>query len=156
MIKTLLIGLWVCAASLGTSYVVASMQAPGGEKKEDPTYFAGLDWRKTDGITIPVLSKDKISGYVLARFVYTIDGETAAKLATPPDPFILNDAFGAVYETSGFDFEHPEKYDLEGLKKRIKDSVNARYGQELVHEILVEQFDFLPKDDMAPRKTASN
>lgn len=156
MIRTLLIGLWVCAASLGTSYVVASMQSPDGEKKPDPSYFAGLDWRKTEGITIPVLSKDKISGYVLARFVYTIDGEAAAKLATPPDPFILNDAFVTVYETSGFDFEHPEKYDLEGLKNRIKESVNKRYGQELVHEVLVEQFDFLPKDDMTPHKTASN
>lgn len=155
MIKTLAIGLWVCVASLGSSYVAASMQGPAHEEKKSPTYFAGLDWRKTEGITIPILSKSKISGYVLARFVYTVDGETANTLAVPPDPFILNDAFTAVYQASDFDFEHPERYDLEALKTRIKESVNKRFGQEIVHEILVEQFDFLPKDEMAPKMTAS-
>ncbi|GGE19741.1 hypothetical protein GCM10011390_43730 [Aureimonas endophytica] len=154
MIKLLAIGLWVCVASLGASYVTASMQGPKVEEHKEPTYFNGLDWRKTESITVPILTSDKIAGYVLARFVYTIDGEIGNKLAVPPDSFILNDAFAAVYQTSGFDFQHPEKYDLEGLKKSIKETVNKRYGQELVHEVMVEQFDFLPKDDMAP-KTAS-
>ncbi|WP_152046109.1 hypothetical protein [Aureimonas psammosilenae] len=156
MIKTLAIGLWVCVASLGASYVAASMQGPAVEEKHEPTYFNGLDWRKTESITVPILTKDRIAGYVLARFVYTIDGEIANKLAVPPDAFVMNDAFTAVYQTSDFDFQNPQKYDLDGLKTKIKDSVNKRYDQELIHEVLVEQFDFLPKDDMSPKTASAN
>ena len=145
MIKIIAIGIWVCIASLGSSYAVASYYSGGPEKEPAPTYFAGLDYRKTEGITVPIIAKNAIQGYVLASFVYTVDGEMANKLSVPPDPFILDEAFRSVYATSTFDFEKPEQYDLAALTNTIKDAVNARYKQEVVHEVLIEQFDFLPK-----------
>ena len=30
----------------------------------------------------------------------------------------------------------------------IRDAVNARYKQEVIHEVLIQQFDFLPKEDV--------
>ncbi len=157
MLKTLLVGLWVCAATLGAAYATATVRGGDNEAAAEPTYFAGLDWRRTDPVTVPILSKNAVEGYVLARFVYTIDGEAAAGLAVPPDAFILNDVFASVYQTSDFDFSQPQKYDLEALKAGIKTSVNKRYGTELIREILVEQFDFLPKEKMAPDpQSASN
>ena len=149
MIKILAIGIWIVVATLGSSYVAASMSAPAGPEPEaEPTYFAGLDYRKTDTITVPIIAKEKIRGYVLASFVYTIDGETAAKLAVAPDAFIIDEAFRAVYSTSGFDFEHAEQFDLAVLTASIRDKVNARYNQKIVDEVLIQQFDFLPKDEV--------
>jgi flagellar basal body-associated protein FliL len=146
MIKIIAVGIWVCIASLGSSYAVASYvsQEATTETKE-PTYFVGLDYRKTEGITVPIIARNAIQGYVLASFVYTVDGEIANKLAVPPDPFILDEAFRSVYTTSTFDFEKPEQYDLAALTSMIRDAVNARYKQDVVHEVLIEQFDFLPK-----------
>ena len=149
MIKILAIGIWIVVATLGSSYVAASMSAPSSPEPEaEPTYFAGLDYRKTDTITVPIVAKDKIRGYVLASFVYTIDGETASKLAVAPDPFIVDEAFRAVYSTSQFNFEKAEQFDLAALTGSIRDAVNARYKQEIVHEVLIQQFDFLPKDEV--------
>lgn len=146
MIKIIAIGIWVCIASLGTSYAVASyVSNEASAETVEPTYFVGLDYRKTEGITVPIIAKNAIQGYVIASFVYTVDGEIANKLAVPPDPFILDEAFRAVYTASTFDFEKPEQYDLAALTNAIRDSVNGRYKQEIVHEILIEQFDFLPK-----------
>jgi flagellar basal body-associated protein FliL len=150
MIKIIAIGLWVCIATLGSSYVMASMQssAPEGEEgKPPPSYFVGLDYKKTDGITVPIIANDKVQGYVLANFVYTIDGEMASSLSVPPDPFILDEAYRAVYSTSNFDFEHPERFDLAALTASIKTAVNARYKKDVVDDVLIEQFDFLPRNE---------
>ncbi|MFD2236337.1 hypothetical protein [Aureimonas populi] len=148
MIKILLLGLWVAAVSLGSTYVVASVRSGTVAEKEEPTYFAGLDYRRTDAISVPIIAEGNIQGYVLARFVYTIDGQTVATMAVPPDPFVLDEAFRRVYSVSGFDFERPERYDLAALTGDIRVAVNERLGRDVVREVLVEQFDFLPRNEM--------
>lgn len=149
MIKIIAIGVWIVVATLGSSYVAASMSAPTApEVPPDPTYFAGLDYRTTEVITVPIIAKNAIRGYVLAAFVYTIDGETVSKLAVPPDPFIMDEAFRAVYSASNFDFEKAEQFDLVALTGSIRDAVNARYQKEIIREVLIQQFDFLPKEDV--------
>jgi len=151
VIKLLAVGLWVCAVALGSSYVMASMFSSGAEaeaKPANPDYFEGLDYKSTDSVTIPMISDGKIQGYILARFVYTIDGKTASELKVPPDPFILDEVFRRLYSTDNFDFDRPERYDLASLTDGIRDSINKRYGQDLVHEVLVEQFDYIPKKEV--------
>ena len=147
MIKLLAVGLWVCAVTLGSSYVMASINSAPSEVAE-PDYFEGLDYRKTENITIPMIKDSAIRGYILARFVYTIDGKTVAQLKVPPDPFILDEAFRRLYTTDGFDFDEPTRFDLSSLTDGIRDAVNARYSEELVKEILVDQFDYIAKDDI--------
>ncbi len=148
MIKLLAIGVWVVAVALGSSYVMASVTSNEPEKSAPPSYFEGLDYRKTDNITVPMIAKDAIQGYILARFVYTIDGKTVATMQVPPDPFILDEAFRQLYSTKGFDFETPSRFDLTKLVDSIRDSVNARYGQDVVHDVLVDQFDYIAKKDI--------
>lgn len=148
MIRLLGIGVWVCLVTLGSGWAVASLGAPAPAEDEQASYFRGLDYRKTDSIAVPLISDGAIQGYVLARFVYTVDGALAASLAVPPDPVILDSAFRAVYAVSGFDFAHPERYDLPGLLQSIKAEVNAKYGRTVVEDVMVAQFDFLPKGEI--------
>ncbi len=148
MIKLLAVGVWVAGIALGSSYVMASITSDGPEKPPEPTYFEGLDYRKTDNITIPMIATGKIQGYVLARFVYTIDGKTIAQMKVPPDAFILDETFRRVYSTDGFDFDKPSRFDLTNLIQSIRDAVNARYGQDVVRDILVDQFDYVAKKDI--------
>ena len=152
MIKLLVIGLWVCVVSLGSSYVAASFAAPSEAATEKPTYFEGLDYRKTDPIAVAVIAENAIQGYVIARFVYTIDGKTAASLAVPPDPIILDEAFRSVYSTANFDFRAPERFDLAALTDHLRDSVNKRYGRDIVESVLIDQFDFMPRNQMGGEK----
>ncbi|MCQ0988172.1 hypothetical protein [Jiella marina] len=149
MIKLIAVGVWAAIVALGSSYVMASVFAPEpvAEAEKEPTYFEGLDYRSTDSVTIPMISDQAIQGYILARFVYTIDGKVGNSLKVPPDPFILDEVFRRLYSADNFDFDHPEKFDLTELTTSIKESVNKRYEQELVHELLVEQFDYIAKKE---------
>ena len=87
MIKLLIIGVWACVVTLGSSYVVFSMSAPEAPGSAESDFYDGLDYRSTGAITVPIIADKAVKGYILARFVYTIDGKTAAKLTVPPEPF---------------------------------------------------------------------
>ncbi|MBO0661231.1 hypothetical protein LQ948_01480 [Jiella sp. MQZ9-1] len=149
MIKLIGVGVWAALVALGSSYLMSALFAPTpvAAEKKAPTYFDGLDYRSTDSVTIPMISDETIKGYILARFVYTIDGTIGNKLKVPPDPFILDEVFRRLYSTDNFDFDHPEKFDLKALTDGIRDAVNKRYGMKLVHELMVEQFDYIAKKD---------
>ncbi|EAU41513.1 hypothetical protein FP2506_13809 [Fulvimarina pelagi HTCC2506] len=148
MIKLIIVGIWATVVALGSSYAAITFTDKSGEAagEKQSDYYAGLDYRSTDAITVPMIADKRIQGYIIARFVYTIDGQIAAKLAVPPEPFVLDEAFRRLYASEDFDFANPSRYDLPGLMEAIKTSVNARYGDELVHEVLIEQFDYVPKD----------
>ncbi len=148
MIKIVGLGAWVLAVAVGSSYVTASVRENAAVSGDEPTYFAGLDYRRTEGISVPIIADSQIKGYVLARFVYTIDGRLVANMAVPPDPFVLDEAFRSIYAVNGFDFERPERYDLPALTASIRDAVNVRFGSNVVREVLVEQFDYLPKNEL--------
>lgn len=148
MMKIVGIGAWVLAVALGSSYVTAAMRDGASESAQEPTYFAGLDYRRTEAISVPIIADAQIKGYVLARFVYTIDGPLVATMAVPPDPFVVDEAFRAIYSVNGFDFERPERYDLPALTSSIRTLVNERFGSDIVRDVLVEQFDYLPRDEL--------
>ncbi|WAJ29989.1 hypothetical protein [Antarcticirhabdus aurantiaca] len=150
MIKIIALGAWVCAVSLGSSFLVASMQsgAAPAEAAAEPTYFQGLDYRKTSDITVPMISDKGLEGYILARFVYTIDGKTVSELKVPPDPFVIDSAFRRIYSLDGFDFGQPQRFDLKALTTQVRDDVNAVYKTALVEEVLVDKFDYIRRNEV--------
>ena len=148
VIKLIAIGVWVLAVALGSNYAMSALRSSSPDEPEKATYFDGIDYCKTTNITIPMIADDAIQGYILARFVYTIDGKTGSELKVPPDPFILDEAFRRIYSTDGFDFDKPSRFDLTALTAFIKSAVNERYGEEIVKDILVDQFDYIAKKDI--------
>lgn len=147
MKKLLLGGIWVCAVTSASVYF-ASWNAGGASAVDDEALLQGIDYVKTRQITVPRISEGKIQGYVIARFVFTVDAQTARELAVPPEIFVVDEAFRTIYGDDKLDFDHLEKVDMSGLTAQIVTHVNARLQPGLVKEILVEQFDYVPYDSL--------
>ena len=143
MKKLLLGGVWVCAVTSASVYV-ASLNAGGAAAPAEDAYLQGIDYVKTRQITVPRISKGEIQGYLIARFVFTMDAQAVRQLAVPPEVFVVDEAFRAIYDDEKLDFDNLQKLDLSGLTQMITDRVNERVQPELVHETLVEQFDYVP------------
>ena len=143
MKKLLLGGIWVCAVTSASVYV-ASLNAGGASAPADDAYLQGIDYVKTRQITVPRIAEGTIQGYVIARFVFTVDAQAVRQLAVPPEVFVVDEAFRAIYGDEKLDFDNLQKLDLSGLTQEITDRVNERVQPELVHETLVEQFDYVP------------
>lgn len=148
MIKIIAIAVWVCAATLGA--VFYSFQAAGesGVGEKPKPMLGGLDYVKTDVISVPLIRDSKIGGYFLAKLVYTVEPEQIKKLSIPAEALITDQVYSYLYANPQIDFTKKATIDLDAFRAAIRDTVNTRVGANLVHEVLVDQVNFLSKDEI--------
>jgi hypothetical protein len=148
VIKLVLSALWICIITLVSSYVAASWKSQASIVVGGEEGLTGLNYTKTLPINVPIIVDGAIKGYVVAQFVYTADATVQKSLSVPPDIFILDEAFRTIFSDERIDIDHLERFDLAALTETLGKSVNARFGIELVQDVLVEQFTFVTKDEV--------
>ncbi|MEW9804448.1 hypothetical protein ABUE31_00430 [Mesorhizobium sp. ZMM04-5] len=148
MIKFVAAAIWLCAVAIGA--VFYSFQ--NAEAKLDAPaplpLMGGLDSIKTDIVSVPVVRDGRIDGYFLARLVYAIESQKLAKLSVPPEALIVDQVYSYVYGNPDLDFSDRETLDLDVFRAGVRDKINEKVGDELIHEVLVEQVDFLSKEEI--------
>ena len=148
MVKILLAGLWACIISLGAAYGAVVWKSDAADATSEE-FFGGLDYVKTTPISVPMLAGGEVQGYIIAQFVFTVDGKTLRRLSVPPDVFLIDEAYRALYaKGTEIDFDNLDKFDVDALTRGIAAKVNERFKSDLVKDVLVEQFNYLNKDEV--------
>lgn len=147
MIRLLLIGLWVCILTAGASYAVVYMGENGGLLPQREEFLDGLQYQKTRVLSIPMVENGSVRGYIVAQFVYTVEGRTLHQLSVPPEPFVVDEAFRKIYADESMDFRKLARYDLTVLTASIKQRVNERMHGDVVKDVLVEDFNYVAKEE---------
>lgn len=148
MIRIIAVGVWMCLATLASSYGAVyymTHQMPGSTEEAK---LGGLDYERLRPINVPILENGALQGYVVAQLVFTADSDDLHGMAVPPHPFIIDEAFRLLYADEGLNFRRLERYDLDRLKTNVRETVNARLGKDLIQDILVEEFNYFAKDDV--------
>jgi len=148
MIKLLLTGVWVCAVALAAVYFSVQAGTKVESTEPEPAMFGGLQTIRGEVASIPVISSGAVQGYFLTRLSYTLDPVKAEKLTIPVNELITDALYTALVGEPIIDFPDIEKFDLEAFKTHIRDSLNQRVGEELFQDVIVEQIDFLSKEDI--------
>lgn len=148
MIKFLIAALWVSAVTVGAAFWSAQPPASAAPGEAEPPLLGGLDYVKTEVIPVPVLREGKIAGYFLARLVYTVEPEEMKKLSVPAETLITDQVYTYLYGNPQTDFTDIEKLDVDAFRNGLRDSINKRVGETFVHEVLIDQIDFLSKSDI--------
>lgn len=148
MIKFIAAAIWICIATVGA--VFYSFQAAGARGADEPPQpmLGGLDYVKTDIISVPLVRNSAVEGYLLTKLVYTVEPAEMKKLSIPAEALITDQVYSYLYMNPQIDFTKSSTLDIDAFRKNIRDSINARVGKELVHEVLIDQVDFLSKDDI--------
>lgn len=148
MLKFAVAAIWICAATIGSMYYAFTSAAPPAEKEAPPEFFGGLDYVKTDVISVPVVRDHRIQGYFLTRLVYTAEPAKLHRLTLPAQTLLVDHVYSHLYGNPQIDFTNKNGLDLDAFRNGIREAVNKRVGDRLVHEVLVEQIDFLTKDEI--------
>ena len=146
--KGILLGLWGCLITLAASYGTMILAAPSKKTEAKATYFGGVDYVKAPMLGVPIISKGRLHGYVVAQFVFTIKGKTLKSLSVTPEPFLVDAAFQRIYAEAPADTKKMTKPDLKKLLEGLRDDVNKRYGEPVIKEVLIERMNFLPVDSV--------
>jgi hypothetical protein len=147
MIRLVLAGLWVCILTAGTSYAVAYWKENGSLLPAKDEYFEGLQYQKTRTLSVPMVENGSVQGYIIARFVYTVEAKTLHLLTVPPEPFVVDEAFRKIYADERLDFRKLARYDLSILTMAVKQRVNERMQANIVQDVLIEDFNYVAREE---------
>src|SRR5262249_29786839 len=82
------------------------------------------------------------------KLVYTVEPAEIKKLSIPAQALMTDQVYSYLYANPQIDFTKKESIDLDAFRKSIRDTINTRVGVELVHEVLIDQVNFLSKDEI--------
>lgn len=148
MIKFVAAALWLCAVTIGAVFYSFQNAAARIDAPAPPPLLGGLDYVKTEIVSVPVLKNGNIDGYFLTRLVYTVEPEKMARLSVPAEALIVDQVYSYVYGNPDLDFISHETLDLDAFRAGIRSKINEKVGEDLIHEVLVEQVDFLSKEEI--------
>ncbi|GGG36935.1 hypothetical protein [Chelatococcus composti] len=148
MMRLLLTGFWVAAIALMSSYATAYWVAGGNPLGGQQTYLEGLEYKKLPTMNVPVIIEGDLQGYIVTQLVYTADAATLREMSVPPDPFLVDEAFRRIYAEDRIDFRNLSRQNLTELLQVIKDRTNERLGSPIIHDVLIEEINYLRKEDM--------
>jgi flagellar basal body-associated protein FliL len=149
VIKTLLIGLWVCGVALGSSYFFVQMNNSSAAHVAAETEEAEvIEFIKTDMVSVPVIRAGKVQGYLVAQLSFAVNKTATKKLAFEPTPYLVDVAYRALYENSAIDFSQLQPQDLTLLAKKIAEGANAKLGGEVVKDVLMNEINYVPRDEV--------
>jgi len=156
VIKIILIGFWVCAVTVASCYG-AVMYFSGKRAEADNGAFGGIDYIKTEMTSVPVIRNGEVKGYIVVQLVFAADSYKMKELKLEPAPFLLDEAYRVIYADERTNFNHLEKQQIEELTKQIMENSNKRLKNELIKEVLIQQLNYVAKDEirthwMAPDK----
>ncbi len=148
MLKFVLAALWISVATVAAVFFSFQMsQARNGEGQASP-FFGGLDYVRTRVLSVPVLSEGRVGGYFLARLVYTVDPSRKNALSLPLETLLMDEVYSYLFGNPQIDFSTIEQIDLDDLREGIRVSLNERVGETLIHDVLIEQVDYLAKSEI--------
>jgi hypothetical protein len=148
MIKLVVSCIWICFVTAAAAYAAAMWKIDQTEVAAASAVPEKVEYKKTRPLNVPIIAKGSVAGYVVAQFGYTLVPANAAELSVPPEAFLLDEAFQALYSDDKLDFRHLEKYDVGGLTKKLVQGVNHRLSKDVIKDVLVEELNFVAKEDI--------
>ncbi|MGP0060169.1 MAG: hypothetical protein ACLPID_12870 [Beijerinckiaceae bacterium] len=148
MIKLIVSSIWICFVTVAAVYAAAVWKLDNNDSPNQPAGSEKIEYKKTRPLNVPIIAKGAVAGYVVAQFGYTLVANNSTQLSVPPEVFLIDEAFQILYADDKFDFRHLERYDVAGLTKTLVQKVNHRLNKEVIKDVLVEELNFVAKEDI--------
>jgi hypothetical protein len=140
--------IWIIVVTSASAYVSSAWRSKDTQSGTPVNKAGDLVRKKTMPLNVPMIANGIVEGYIVAQFIYLADTQSLKELSVPPDDFINDEAFRTLY-SGQVDFNHLQKYDLQSLTKALAEKINQRLGREIIKDVLVEEFTYVPKGDIS-------
>lgn len=156
MIRLVATAVWVCLVTLGSVYASIEFAKTSEDEAETPADFlGGLDYVRGDVVSVPVISQGEVKGYFLARLVFTAEPEKLKQLSIEPQMLITDALYTHLVGNDAIDFSTMEEFDLQAFRNGVRDALNTRIGEKVFHDIIIEQVDYLSKDEVRANRNSA-
>lgn len=150
MLKLVLTGLWICGLTLGSVYFSMKMAAGPGPvdeaalKRESEEYIAG------EMVTVPVLGAGAVQGYFLAKLSFAAEKDLLKNVKEPIKELVTDELYTLLIGNDLIDIRNTKTFDLDHFKSSVRDALNKRLNGEVIKTVLIEQLEYVSKEDTDP------
>jgi hypothetical protein len=148
MFKFVAIGLIGAFAAFGGIWFNFHLKHQQNEKTSEAGDHLALVHVKTEMTGIPVVVNGNVSGYLVFQISSSVDPSKLSSKDFDVGPYLLDAAIRASYESTADASLTFKAAFLEKLAYAIKDNANKKLNAEVVTDVNIEQFNFVPKDDV--------
>ncbi|WP_275788918.1 hypothetical protein [Pararhizobium gei] len=149
MLKLVVTGVWVCAVALGSVYFSIQHASAPVESDADAERRALQQYVPGELITVPVITDGGVQGYFLTKLSFAVDKHKIKLLDVPLKETVTNALFEILVGQKLINIADSKSFDLAQFKTAVKDGLNKDMRGEVIFEVLVEQLEYLSKDDVA-------
>ncbi|ANK84372.1 MULTISPECIES: hypothetical protein [Rhizobium] len=147
MVKLVLTGIWVCAITLASVYFsvyLATAPAPAATDSKQ----SALELVKGETITVPVIGDGAITGYFLGRISFMMNKDMLKGVTLPLTEMTTDELFSLLVGNKMVDLAHIKSFDPKAFREEIRKGMNERLGGEYVADVMLEQLDYLSKEEV--------
>lgn len=147
MFKLIGVGIWIILVTAGAtlaSVYLGTMDISDSSQVMD----GGIEELTSEMTSIPIMRDGDISGYIVLQLSFAADKTLLGEKKLDPMPFLKDAAFRVLFTSTDVDFRDIRKVDLDRLTADVAREANARIGAELVRNVLLQQFNFVKKEDI--------
>jgi hypothetical protein len=146
--KLLITGIWACLVTVGTSFGISYWKETAAALPAKQDQPEGLVYEKVKVINVPMIADGSVQGYIVTQLVFTANAKVLRQLPVPPEPFVVDEAFRMIYGDQKLDFKNLGRYDLTQFAQTVRAQVNKRLQTEALQEVLVQDFNYVSKDQI--------
>lgn len=147
MLKFVLLGVWVIIATAASTFASVYLK-PGPETAGEAAEDQGVEEIKAEMTSIPMIRGGDVVGYVIIQLSYAADRRVLAEKKLEPGPYLNDAAFRVIFASTDIDFRRLRGSDLDRLTAAVATEANKRIGGELVRHVLIQQLNFVRKEDI--------
>lgn len=148
IVRLLMTGVWACIVTVGASLAISYWKEGHAALAPKQEYTDGLAYEKTRVINVPMIADGSVQGYVVTQLAFTADAKMLRQLPVSPEGYVVAEAFRNVYGDEKIDFKNLSRYDLTHFAQTVKEHVNKRLQADVVQDVLVQDFNYVSKDQI--------
>ena len=148
MLKLVILGIWVIAVTAGATFGSVHLRALSSGESSGEQEDLGVEELKAEMTSIPMIRGGEIIGYLIIQLSFQADRRLLAEKNLEPMPYINDAAFRAIFASTDVDFRRLRGSNLDKLTVAIAKEANKRIGGDLVRQVLIQQLNFVPKEDI--------
>lgn len=148
MLKLVGIGVWVILVTAGATYGSVYLVKSGGSETAADEPDLGVEELKSEMTSVPVLRNGEVIGYLILQLSFGADRRLLEERKLDPLPFMVDAAFRVIFGSTDVDFRRLRSKDLDELTAAIAKEANQRIGSELVRHVLLQQVNFVKREDI--------
>ncbi|MCA3561386.1 MAG: hypothetical protein IOC82_10220 [Aestuariivirga sp.] len=154
MLKLVAIGVWVILVTAGATFASVYLGQPAAESSSAEDQ--GVEQLMSELISVPVIRGGDVVGYVILQLSFVADRALLAQEKLDPIPYIKDSSFRVIFTSFDVDFRRLKPEDLDKLTDTIAREANKRLGMELVRQVLLQQLNYVKKEDIRTNWTNGN